>query len=793
MKLPLPVSLTQRLVLVAAATVVPIAALTIYGYWETRSDRRESEMEAAVAYGQGLATTIDTAARGIESLALASALSLGTGGELDQESKGEFLVRVGEAEERLRAVFVLDLEGTVVVTSNPDSGTGLNLRDRSYFVALDSGRETVWTGGLTGLESGEVTVAHGRTIRDSEGTAVGYLICAFYPVTLGNELPEGAPSDSHIFMLDQDGQLIFSTNPGLGRGETEPRTDSQLIRDALGGATVTLDGDTTPLDEGERFGVIVGMERLGWVVGFTRSQAALEEALVEDLARDLAILALIAGLSIGGLYLATRPIIRPIRTLTTAAAAIGGGSPAELGPPPGDPEVAQLHGAFSQMLTAVRTRESALREQTLVLEALDRAAADLARSLDVDGAVRAVTDAGTRLTGAAFGAFFYNVTGPDGESYQLYTISGVPREAFANFPMPRKTDVFGPTFDGAGVIRSDDIQADARYGKTPPYYGMPTGHLPVRSYLAVPVAAPGGEVIGGLFFGHPEPARFSETEEQFAVGIANWAAIVLANARLYEESVRIRAELEEANKSKDEFLGVIAHELRTPMTVILGSVRLLADRGDRLDPADKAELTSSLVDESVRMATLIEDLLALTRAELTGTSSGAVTSIASEVAATVETLAVRSPGRVVRLSVPDFIPPVAAEPTYVRQVLANLLSNADKYSPPEGVIAVTVRALSEGMVEVAVEDEGPGVPEDECERIFESFFRSERTAEAAKGNGLGLAVCRRLAEVSGGTIHAENVDQGGLRVVLRLPVVREAAGTRSADGSGSDAGVSLIP
>lgn len=777
--------------LVAAATVLPIAALTIYGYWENRSDRREAEMEGAVAYGRGLAATIDTGTRGIESLALASALSLGTGGALDQESVGEFLVRVGDAEPLLRAVFVLDLEGTVVATSNPEGGTGRNLRDRPYFVALAGGGETVWTGGLSGLESGEITVAHGRTIRDSNGTATGYLVLAFYPLTLGNELPEGAPADSHIFMLDPDGKVIFSTEPAVAGGELEPRTDSQLIRDALAGATVVLDGDTTPLDEGDRFGIIVGLDRLGWVLGFTRSQSTLEQALVEDLARDLGILGLIAGLSIGGLYLATRPIVRPIRALTRAAAAMGGGSAPDLGPPPSDPEVAQLHGAFGQMLSAVQTREAALRDQALVLQALDRAAADLARSLDVDGAVNAVIDAGTRLTGAAFGAFFYNVTGPGGESYQLYTLSGVPREAFATFPMPRKTGVFGPTFDGVGVVRSDDILTDSRYGKNPPYNGMPAGHLPVRSYLAVPVMAPGGEVIGGLFFGHPEPARFSDTEEQFAVGIANWAAIVLANARLYEESVRVRAELEEANKSKDEFLGVIAHELRTPTTVILGSVRLLADRGDRLDPADKAELMSSLVDESLRMATLIEDLLALTRAELRGTRPGAVASISGELAATVETLAVRSRGRVVRVEAPEVVPPVAAEPTYVRQVLSNLLSNADKYSPPEGTIAVKVRVLRDA-VEVAVEDEGPGVPEDECERIFESFFRSQRTADAAKGNGLGLAVCRRLVEVSGGKIQAHNIVGAGLRVVLTLPLARESAGPPAGNQSGSDADISLV-
>src|SRR5690606_21028625 len=107
-------------------------------------------------------------------------------------------------------------------------------------------------------------------------------------------------------------------------------------------------------------------------------------------------------------------------------------------------------------------------------------------------------------TGAKFGAFFYNVLDDSGDAYMLYTLSGAARADFDGFGMPRATAVFKPTFVGEGVIRSGDILADPRYGKSAPHHGMPAGHLPVRSYLAVPVALRSGEVIGGLFFGHPE-------------------------------------------------------------------------------------------------------------------------------------------------------------------------------------------------------------------------------------------------------------------------------------------------
>jgi PAS domain S-box-containing protein len=154
--------------------------------------------------------------------------------------------------------------------------------------------------------------------------------------------------------------------------------------------------------------------------------------------------------------------------------------------------------------------------------------------INLDSLVQKITDAATDLTGAEFGAFFYNVISDGGESYVLYTLSGVSREHFENFPMPRNTAVFGPTFRGEGTVRSDDITRDPRYGKNAPYNGMPPGHLPVRSYLAVPVKAGSNEVLGGLFFGHSKPGIFTERSERIVTAIAGHAGVALENARLHK-------------------------------------------------------------------------------------------------------------------------------------------------------------------------------------------------------------------------------------------------------------------
>ncbi len=192
--------------------------------------------------------------------------------------------------------------------------------------------------------------------------------------------------------------------------------------------------------------------------------------------------------------------------------------------------------------------EIALEEERKTLETLNRTGEAIAGELDLEQVVQQVTDAGVQLTGAAFGAFFYNANDPDGASYMLYTLSGVEREAFEQFPMPRKTAIFAPTFDGDGVVRSDDITRDPRYGRNAPHNGMPEGHLPVTSYLAVPVKSRSGEVIGGLFFGHPEKAQFSDRHERLIIGIAAQASIAIDNARLFRAA---KTEIKERKQTED--------------------------------------------------------------------------------------------------------------------------------------------------------------------------------------------------------------------------------------------------
>jgi signal transduction histidine kinase len=406
------------------------------------------------------------------------------------------------------------------------------------------------------------------------------------------------------------------------------------------------------------------------------------------------------------------------------------------------------------------------------LEALNRIGTSLAAELDVERIVQTVTDAATKLTGAQFGAFFYNVIDKQGEKLTLYTLSGAPRSAFENFGHPRPTPVFAPTFYGTAIVRSPDITKDPRYGQMPPHYGQPPGHLPVRSYLAVPVASRTGEVLGGLFFGHADVAVFSERAERVASGIAGWAAIAMDNARLYEAERSARAEAEIANKAKSDFLASMSHELRTPLNAIGGYADLL--EGEIRGPINEVQREDLLrIKRSQHhLLSLINDILNFAKLEAGRVQFDPRNISMNEVLGQLEALVAPQVGQkqlryVYECSDPGYT--AFTDPDRLQQILINLLSNAIKFTPVGGQI--TVKCAPNGRrMEVRVTDTGCGVPHDKLEKIFEPFVQLGRgQPSGAEGTGLGLSISRDLARAMDAELSAENNPGGGATFVLSLP------------------------
>lgn len=215
---------------------------------------------------------------------------------------------------------------------------------------------------------------------------------------------------------------------------------------------------------------------------------------------------------------------------------------------------------------------TALAEETVRADALNRIAAAIGAGGALEQVVQTVVDGGVELTGAAFGAFFYTDQIGEDEALSLYTLSGAPRSAFDHFPMVRKTAIFAPTFNGEGILRSDDITQDPRYGHSAPYHGMPHGHLPVRSYLGVPVVSRSGKVLGALLFGHPEPGRFSERLEHLMAGVGAQAAVAIENVRLHQAA---RQEVEERRLAAER-QRMLLNELNHRVKNTLASVQSIA-------------------------------------------------------------------------------------------------------------------------------------------------------------------------------------------------------------------------
>jgi signal transduction histidine kinase/CheY-like chemotaxis protein len=318
------------------------------------------------------------------------------------------------------------------------------------------------------------------------------------------------------------------------------------------------------------------------------------------------------------------------------------------------------------------------------------------------------------------------------------------------------------------VVRSHDITQDSRYGHNLPHHGMPEGHLPVRSYLAVPVKDRSGHVLGGLFFGHSEAGRFEARHERLAGGIAAWASVALENARLYIAA-------QDANRLKDEFLATLSHELRTPLNAILGYSRML--RAGIVAPERQQRAIATVERNATSLTQIVEDVLDVSRI-VTGKLrlNVQVIELPQLVRHAVEAALPAADAKRIRIEtiIDPQATPVSGDPERLQQVFWNLLSNAVKFTPSGGRIQVRLERVN-SHVEMTCSDTGVGIPAQFLPHIFERFRQADAGISRERGGlGLGLAIARQLVETHGGNIQVASggVGQGStFRVQLPLMIV----------------------
>lgn len=411
-------------------------------------------------------------------------------------------------------------------------------------------------------------------------------------------------------------------------------------------------------------------------------------------------------------------------------------------------------------ISKAKETEEKLQRYTETMEILNTVGQVISADLDVQSILQKVTDATTQLTGASFGAFFHNVINESGESYMLYTLSGAPRQAFERFGMPRNTGVFGPTFDGSAIVRSDDITKDPRYGKNAPHHGMPKGHLPVVSYLAVPVISKSGVVLGGLFFGHAEPGKFTKEHENIVAGVASHAATALDNAKLYEE-------VKDLNAKKDEFIGMASHELKTPVTSVKGYLQII-ERDDHLDSKTMLFVTKALQQVN-RLSTLVSDLLDVSKIQ-SGMLPLSVSpfDVNTPLKEAGEMIQQANPGYRIEYQLAPCPLIVNADLQRIEQVVINLLSNAIKYSPKAD--KVIVRSWEEkDKITVSVQDFGIGIEKTHLGRIFSRFYRVENLASHMSGLGIGLYIAHEIIKRHNGNLWVTSTPGSGSTFFFELP------------------------
>jgi PAS domain S-box-containing protein len=441
---------------------------------------------------------------------------------------------------------------------------------------------------------------------------------------------------------------------------------------------------------------------------------------------------------------------------------------------------------FVQDISEQKLTEQTLREQAEALTTLNRVGQLISAELDLHKTVQAVTNAATELIGARFGSFFYNVLDEAGESYTLYTLAGAPAEVFSHFPLPRATKLFSPTFKDEGVVRLGNVRNDPRYGHNSPFEGIPQGELPVTSYMAVPVVSRSGDVLGGLFFAHPDENVFTQRDELTVLGLAAQAAVAMDNAHLYESAKKARAQAElaatenerlyrqaeESSRLKEEFLATISHELRTPLNAILGWSRML--RSGQLSEEQSSKALDTIERNARAQAQLIDDLLDVSRI-ITGKLRMDVRP-ADPVAfidAAIEAVRPAADAKGVRVQkiVDTGAMSVPGDPVRLQQVVWNLLSNAIKFTPRDGRVQVRLERIN-SHIEIVVSDTGQGISAEFLPHVFDRFRQADqKTSRQHGGMGLGLAIVRHLVELHGGNVLAASEGEGkGATFTVTLPI-----------------------
>jgi signal transduction histidine kinase len=761
-----PLTLAQRLVVLVGALALPLLVVVALSYNDQLRDRRAAEGASTTTAARDGAAVVESFLRDLENSTFAIASLLGASTlPLDQPTFGQFLSSVMKQYPEIRAYFLTDPSGRVVATGTGE-GVGVDLSSRPYMVALKAGAPKVWSGSITGLQSAAITVAFGEPIRSARGETRGYVVTAFYPERVIEVLRPDYPPDARLVLIDETGRVIYDSGRKEPAASEIDVSGAPGVREALAGRTVPIDGVATPFAGEPQFGALVPIARTGWVMSIARPVAGLDAELASRLLSD--VIAVIAALTAAALIatLIAARLGRPLLELSEVASGIARGErpmiPRSEG---GGVEVERLAAAMRTMQGAVARREDELRLLAAAGESLS-SSLDHADSLRRASRVAVPGFADWCVVDVMEGGVLARAAVATADP----ALEGLARELRDRFPPSQPSaESHGPIaraiISGAPVLMTqitDEFLAGvARHPDELELYRK----LAPRSFIAMPLIA-GDRILGAVTFITSGSGRhFTEDDFDLAKQLARRIALSIENARLFYE-------VQQSVRTRDDFLSAVAHELKTPLTVISASAQMLQRKQQREDSQAPPEPAITRILGSVaRMTAFIEELLELVRRQADPSMGIRPTrfdlvELARAVVAEARQLA---HGQELRVEADG---PVVGEwdASRLERALSNLVGNAIKYNRPDGTVRVRVRVEQHDTAVIDVIDEGIGIPETDRARIFERFTRGGNVAGRIAGSGVGLAIVRQVVEQHRGSVEVASVEGRGSTFTIRLPL-----------------------
>jgi len=404
----------------------------------------------------------------------------------------------------------------------------------------------------------------------------------------------------------------------------------------------------------------------------------------------------------------------------------------------------------------VITHASSIQQR---LKQLEVASSVMITEVSLEGVLSRVAQVAAEVIGAQYAAV--GVLGSDGKVLEHFTTYGIDDEQRARIGRPPEGHgILGVITRDAKPLRLADLTKHSDSCRFPPH------HPPMRSFLGVPIFGREG-VFGSLYLTEKIGGEeFTEEDEDLAILLAAKTAAAVENAHHHEESARLLAEVQQLQRARERFFAMVNHELRNALAAVYGWSEMLVRKRD---PATVPRAAFEVLDSAQYAIGLINDLLDLSRLD---------EDRLKPVIRRVEPVSIarRAVGRVtpaanlkqvtLQLAPNPGLPNCETDASRVEQILVNLLSNAIKHAPERSSVTLSITAADKRVV-FRVEDEGPGVPPDDVERIFDIYVT--KAGEEAQGLGLGLPLSRRLARLLGGELHAVSLPGKGGCFILEVP------------------------